>query len=131
MTRGGKRDGIIDGAEGSEATAIRLEMNDMKTQLEAQMGAIQGDVNGLRGELGEIKDLLRSLVKPSVGDTQSRVTNTETRQEAEIEDEMRRRVRALADLDLNGEEFPTQSQQGDLCASNSPREHSVALGNIR
>lgn len=62
------------------------------------MGTIQGDVTGLRGELGEIRDLLRSLVRPALGDTHSRVINTEARQETEIGEEMRRRVRTLVDL---------------------------------
>lgn len=48
---------------------VRQEMIDMKIQMEAQMGAVQGNVNGLRGEMGEIKELLRSLVKPTAGDT--------------------------------------------------------------
>lgn len=47
---------------------------------------------------------------------------------------MRRRVRALADLDLNSREIPKQSQQGDISASNSPIGHFVASkfrGNVQ
>lgn len=60
--------------------------------------------------------------------------DVEARQEAEVEEEMTRRVRALADLDLNSGEIPMQSQQGDINASNSPFGYSVApksKGNVQ
>lgn len=91
-------------------------------------------MNGLQGEIGEIKELLCSLVKTVAGDTNSRVIDAEAQQEAEVEEEMTRRVRALADLDLNSGEIPMQSQQGDINASNSPFGYSVApksKGNVQ
>lgn len=47
MTCGGKNDGVGDEAEGSKAATVRQEMNDLKFQMESQMGVIQGDTNGL------------------------------------------------------------------------------------
>lgn len=70
--------------------------------------------------------LLRSLVKLAVGDTNPRVIDVKAQQEAEAEEEMRR-VCALAYLDLNSVGIPTQTQQGDINARNSPMGHSVAL----
>lgn len=124
MTHGDKKDGAGDGAKGSEAAVVRQEMMNMKFQMEAQMGAIQGNMNGLHREMGEIKELLCSLVKPSTGDTDQREIDEEAQQEAEVE-EVRRRVRALADLDLNSGVMSTQTQQGDINASNSPMGYLV------
>lgn len=88
MTRGGKRDGAGDGTEGSESAVVRQEMTDLKLQVEVQIGALHNDMNGLRGEMGEIKELLRSLVKPATADHDSRVIDAE----GEAEEEMRKRV---------------------------------------
>lgn len=122
MTQGGKKDGVRVGADGSESTAARREMADLKLQVEARIGALHNDMNGIRGEMGEIKELLRSLVKPATRDTDPRMVDGD----AEAEEQMRRRVCALADLDLNSLGIPNQSQQGDIQASNSPLVHLVA-----
>lgn len=106
MTRGVKKDGTGEGADGSDSSAVRQEMADLRVQVEVQIGMLQNDMNGLRGEMGEIKELMRSLVKPAVVDTDPRVVDAET----EAEEEMRRRVRALVDLDLNSMGIPHLSQ---------------------